>query len=100
MDLRVWHFCQTRLTSSGVVISQVLGRNVLLLLDTLQLERVVVVGYDVGGRVAFTLARTVPQRVQALVLGATLYPGVGNAYIAARSTTKVLISELPCTCTS
>jgi pimeloyl-ACP methyl ester carboxylesterase len=60
------------------------ARNVLSLLDTLQIESVVVVGYDVGGRVALILARTAPQRVQALVLGATLYPGVG---------TRVLQSE-------
>ncbi len=53
------------------------ARNALALLDALQLEKVVVVGYDVGGRVATTLARTAPQRVQALVLSATLYPGVG-----------------------
>ncbi len=53
------------------------ARNVLTLLDALQLEQVIVVGYDVGGRVALNLARSAPQRVRALVLGPTLYAGFG-----------------------
>ncbi len=52
-------------------------RNVLALLDALQIEKVVVVGYDIGGRVATTLARTAPQRVQALVFSNAFYPGFG-----------------------
>ncbi len=53
-------------------------KNVLALLDALHLEKVIVVGYDIGGIVALTLAQTAPQRVQALVLSATLYSGVGT----------------------
>ncbi|GAC1474586.1 MAG: alpha/beta hydrolase [Ktedonobacteraceae bacterium] len=52
-------------------------RNVLALLDALHIDKVVVVGYDIGGRVATTLARTAPQRVQALVVSSLLYQGVG-----------------------
>ncbi len=54
------------------------ARNVLALLDSLRIERVIVVGYDIGGRVALRLARSDPQRVRALVLGPTLYAGFGT----------------------
>lgn len=54
------------------------AKNVLALLDHLQVERVVLVGYDIGSRVAQTLARTDPGRVQALVLAAPVYPGYGR----------------------
>jgi pimeloyl-ACP methyl ester carboxylesterase len=53
-------------------------RNVLALLDALRIEKVVVVGYDIGGRVARTLARTAPQRVQAVVFSNAFYPGFGT----------------------
>lgn len=51
--------------------------SVLGLMDELHLEPAVVVGYDVGSRVAQTLARTAPERVRALVLAPPL-PGVGQ----------------------
>ncbi|MBA2681020.1 MAG: alpha/beta hydrolase [Ktedonobacteraceae bacterium] len=53
-------------------------KNVLALLDALQIEKVVVAGYDIGGRVATTLARTAPQRVQALIFSNAFYPGFGT----------------------
>jgi pimeloyl-ACP methyl ester carboxylesterase len=53
------------------------ARSVVGLMDELALDRVVLAGYDVGGRVAQTVARTVPQRVRALVLAPPL-PGAGD----------------------
>jgi pimeloyl-ACP methyl ester carboxylesterase len=47
------------------------------LLDELGLDAVVVAGYDVGSRVARTLAMTAPRRVRALVLAPPL-PGAGE----------------------
>ncbi len=47
------------------------------LLDELGLERVLVVGYDVGSRVAQTLARSAPERIRGLVVTPPL-PGVGR----------------------
>jgi pimeloyl-ACP methyl ester carboxylesterase len=47
------------------------------LLDELDLDRVVVGGYDVGSRVAQLLARTHPDRVAAMVLAPPL-PGAGR----------------------
>ncbi len=51
--------------------------DLLALLDHLQLPSAVVVGYDVGSRVAQVLARRAPERVRALVLFAPSYPGFG-----------------------
>lgn len=53
------------------------ARNMLALLDQLGIERIVLAGYDIGSRVAQTLARLVPDRVRALVLAAPVYPGFG-----------------------
>jgi pimeloyl-ACP methyl ester carboxylesterase len=53
------------------------ARNVLALLDQLQLETVVLVGYDIGSRVAQTVAQMAPSRVQALAFAAPVYPGFG-----------------------
>lgn len=53
------------------------ARNVLALLDHLGVERIVLVGYDIGSRVAQALARLAPERVRALVLAAPVYPGFG-----------------------
>lgn len=47
------------------------------LLDELDVERVLVVGYDVGSRVAQTLARSAPDRIRGLVVAPPL-PGVGK----------------------
>ena len=54
------------------------ARNVLALLDQLQLERVLLAGYDVGSRVAQTVAQMAPARVQGLALSAPVYPGFGT----------------------
>jgi pimeloyl-ACP methyl ester carboxylesterase len=54
------------------------ARNVLALLDQLGIERAVLAGYDIGSRVAQTLALLAPERVQALVLAAPVYPGYGT----------------------
>ena len=53
------------------------ARSVVGLLDELGLDGVVVAGYDVGSRTAQTLARSVPERLRALVLTPPL-PGVGE----------------------
>jgi pimeloyl-ACP methyl ester carboxylesterase len=54
------------------------ARNVLALLDQLQLKIVLLVGYDIGSRVAQTVAQMEPSRVQALALAAPVYPGFGT----------------------
>jgi pimeloyl-ACP methyl ester carboxylesterase len=54
------------------------ARNVLALLDQVGAQRIVLVGYDIGSRVAQTLARLAPERVRALVLSAPVYPGFGT----------------------
>jgi pimeloyl-ACP methyl ester carboxylesterase len=54
------------------------SRNVLALLDQLGVERAVLAGYDIGSRVAQTLAQLSPDRVHALVLAAPVYPGFGT----------------------
>jgi pimeloyl-ACP methyl ester carboxylesterase len=57
---------------------EVHARNVLALLDHLQIEKTLLVGYDIGSRVAQTVAQLAPERVQALVLCAPVYPGFGS----------------------
>ena len=54
------------------------AKNVLALLDQLQLEAVLLVGYDVGSRVAQTVAQMAPGRVRGLALSAPVYPGFGT----------------------
>jgi pimeloyl-ACP methyl ester carboxylesterase len=53
------------------------ARSVVGLLDELGLSRVVLAGYDVGSRVAQTIAATYPDRVAALVVAPPL-PGAGR----------------------
>jgi pimeloyl-ACP methyl ester carboxylesterase len=60
------------------------ARSVLGLIDELGLERVVLVGYDIGSRVAQTLAQDAPDRVRALVLAPPL-PGAGDRVLAAEA---------------
>lgn len=55
----------------------VLSADLLALLDDLNLDRVVVAGYDIGATVAQTLARVAPGRVRALALFNPMYPGIG-----------------------
>lgn len=51
---------------------------ILELLDELEFDRFVAVGYDIGARVAQSLARMVPGRVRSLILGNPAYPGIGD----------------------
>ena len=53
------------------------ARGVADLVSALGIERAVVVGYDIGSRIAQTLARTHPDLVEALVISPPL-PGVGT----------------------
>jgi pimeloyl-ACP methyl ester carboxylesterase len=53
------------------------ARSVLGLLDELGLEAPVVAGYDIGSRIAQTIARTAPDRVRGLVISPPV-PGVGE----------------------
>ena len=53
------------------------ARSILGLIDELDLSRVVLAGYDVGSRLAQTLARTAPDSVHALVVAPPL-PGPGR----------------------
>ncbi|TFB73311.1 alpha/beta hydrolase [Cryobacterium glaciale] len=46
-----------------------LAADLVAVLDTLELERVDVIGYSMGSRVVAALARLVPERVRSLVLG-------------------------------
>ncbi len=57
---------------------QAQANNVLALLTSLGLETAILVGYDIGSRVAQTVAQMAPERVQALVLSAPVYPGFGT----------------------
>lgn len=58
------------------------ARSVVGLMDELALDRVVLAGYDIGSRIAQTVARTAPQRVRALVLAPPL-PGAGDRVLSA-----------------
>jgi pimeloyl-ACP methyl ester carboxylesterase len=53
------------------------ARSVAALIDELGLDRVVLGGYDIGSRIAQTLARRLPQRILGLVVSPPL-PGVGD----------------------
>ena len=54
------------------------AKNVLTLLDQLNVESIVLGGYDIGSRVAQMLAHMAPERVHSLVLSAPVYPGFGT----------------------
>ncbi len=51
--------------------------DMLALLDALGLDRVGLVGHDVGGAVAQVLARAQPERLRGIFLFDTPYPGIG-----------------------
>jgi pimeloyl-ACP methyl ester carboxylesterase len=57
------------------------ARSVAGLLDELELGPAVLVGYDVGSRVAQALAKTEPERVRGLVLAPPL-PGIGRRILS------------------
>ncbi len=58
------------------------ARSLGALIDELELGQVVIVGYDIGSRIAQTLARTAPNRVKALVIAPPL-PGAGERVLSA-----------------
>jgi pimeloyl-ACP methyl ester carboxylesterase len=58
------------------------ARSVLALIAELAVEQVVLAGYDIGSRIAQTVARTAPDRVRALVLAPPL-PGAGDRILTA-----------------
>ncbi|MBV9197104.1 MAG: alpha/beta hydrolase [Solirubrobacterales bacterium] len=60
------------------------ARSVLALLDELGLEDPVLVGYDIGSRVAQTVARTAAHRVRALVISPPV-PGAGERVLSAEA---------------
>jgi pimeloyl-ACP methyl ester carboxylesterase len=60
------------------------AESVLGLITELRLDRPVLVGYDVGSRVAQAIARTAPEAVRALVLSPPL-PGVGDRILSAEA---------------
>ena len=53
------------------------ARSVLALIEELGLERPIVAGYDIGSRVAQTIARTRPESIDSIVVSPPL-PGVGE----------------------
>jgi pimeloyl-ACP methyl ester carboxylesterase len=55
-----------------------LARDVLELLDSIALDRVVIVGQDIGSAVAPALARLAPERVSGLVLLNPTHPFIGD----------------------
>jgi pimeloyl-ACP methyl ester carboxylesterase len=58
------------------------ARSVVGLIDELGLDRPVIGGYDIGSRIAQTVARTRPDRVGALVISPPL-PGIGDRILSA-----------------
>jgi pimeloyl-ACP methyl ester carboxylesterase len=56
-------------------------RSVIALIDELELDRVTIAGYDIGSRVAQTIARTAPSRVHGLVIAPPL-PGAGERVLS------------------
>jgi pimeloyl-ACP methyl ester carboxylesterase len=58
------------------------ARSVLGLIDELDLQHPVIAGYDIGSRIAQTIARTAPDRVRAIVVCPPL-PGVGERVLSA-----------------
>ncbi|MFE9246480.1 alpha/beta fold hydrolase [Nocardiopsis sp. NPDC006938] len=67
-DLR-GHGGSDKPTDSGLYLPEHFVADVLALLDRLEVERVDVVGYSMGSRIAWELALTAPDRVRRTVLG-------------------------------
>ncbi|MEU3016848.1 alpha/beta hydrolase [Nocardiopsis sp. NPDC007018] len=67
-DLR-GHGGSDKPTDSGLYLPEHFVADVLALLDLLEVERVDVVGYSMGSRIAWELALTAPDRVRRTVLG-------------------------------
>jgi pimeloyl-ACP methyl ester carboxylesterase len=64
--------------------AQAQARSVLALMDELGLETPVIAGYDVGSRIAQTIARHSPGSIRALVVSPPL-PGVGDRVLSAQA---------------
>jgi len=60
------------------------ARSVIGLIEELRLDRPVVAGYDVGSRIAQTVARSRPELVRSLVVSPPL-PGIGQRILTARA---------------
>jgi pimeloyl-ACP methyl ester carboxylesterase len=60
------------------------ARSLVALIDELELDQVVIAGYDIGSRVAQTLARVAPDRVSGLVIAPPL-PGAGERVLTAEA---------------
>jgi pimeloyl-ACP methyl ester carboxylesterase len=82
-DLRGFGASDKHLEDPSVAYSAAAqARSVLGLIDELGLEDPVIAGYDVGSRIAQTIARTAPDRVRAIVVSPPL-PGVGERVLSA-----------------
>jgi pimeloyl-ACP methyl ester carboxylesterase len=66
----------------GAFAADAQARSVLGLLDELAIETAVFAGYDIGSRIAQTVARTAPERVRALVICPPV-PGAGTRVLDA-----------------
>ena len=60
------------------------ARSIVGLIDELELAPAVIAGYDVGSRVAQTVARTAPDRVRALVISPPV-PGAGDRVLTPKA---------------
>lgn len=68
LDLR-GHGDSSKLYEPEQYSIEILGSDVIALLDHLKLERADIMGYSLGSRVAATLARSQPKRLRAAILG-------------------------------
>ena len=68
------------------------ARSVTGLLAELGLRSAVIAGYDIGSRVAQTIARTSPESARAIV---PPLPRAGDRVLSARRTTRVLVPSVP-----
>ena len=82
-DLRGFGESDKHLEDPTVAYSAVAqARSVLGLIEELGLDAPVVAGFDIGSRIAQTIARTAPHRLRAVVLCPPL-PGIGNRVLSA-----------------
>lgn len=84
-DLRGFGESDKHLVDPSVAYSAAAqARSVLGMIDELRLDGPVIAGYDIGSRIAQTMARTVPGRLRAIVVCPPL-PGVGNRVLSANA---------------
>ena len=72
-----------------------LAADLVVVLDTLEIERVDVIGYSLGSRVAAALARLAPERVRRLVLGGAGPIELFETWNLDRVNRFVLFGEVP-----